>query len=93
MRGRPRLPDPRRRQFGALLGLLIPLSAFAVHRLVDGAKDAEKPSASSGFHFSTQESTFATVCVVALILGTLAIANINAPTSSPLAEIGRVLQR
>jgi patatin-related protein len=68
----------------ALLGLLIPLAAFAAHRLSGNVEEA-----SGVFQFSFLESAFATVCVIALIVGTVVIANINAPTVPPLAVVGR----
>jgi patatin-related protein len=68
----------------ALLGLLIPLAAFAAHRL--SGDDAKPPGV---FQYSYLESAFATVCVIALVVGTVVVANINAPTVSPLAVVGR----
>jgi patatin-related protein len=77
----------------ALLGLLVPLVAFAVHRITSEAKKTPSSSADSQFHFSVQESTFAAVSIVVLIAGTVIIANLNSPKLSPLAAVGEWVSR
>jgi patatin-related protein len=77
----------------ALLGLLIPLGAFAFHRLTASGAVSTSSAADPHFYFSLQESAFGTVLVVILIAGTVVIANINSPTSSPLAAAGDLARR
>ncbi|AFM16735.1 patatin-related protein [Mycolicibacterium chubuense NBB4] len=75
----------------ALLGLLIPLAVFALHRLTAGSHSSADSAPDKIFSFSWQESLFGTLCVLILIAGTVVVANINSPKSSPLAATGDVI--
>jgi patatin-related protein len=79
----------------ALLGLFIPLVGLAVNRTWGHAENSAPAGAADpkGFHLSIPDGLLAISCVLILVLGVVLAANINAPVSSPLAQIYFVLKR
>jgi patatin-related protein len=71
----------------ALLGLFVPLVALAIYRL--SSEPPDKQSGNTGFQFTVQEGTLATVLLLVLIGGTVFIANFNSPVASPFAHLRR----
>ncbi|AQT79968.1 hypothetical protein B1R94_12835 [Mycolicibacterium litorale] len=76
----------------ALLGILIPIGSFAVHRLRH-SDPPERQQGSSDALLTTGGSLFLISCIAVLIVGVVLVANLRTGTKSPLASLVDLARR